>query len=88
MANSYVQPIQLPTECGSDLDSIGVVAIGIGLSGFASDYDILLRQAHIKTMSFADCSQFIGADEKPDSMLCAEPNLNQAVFSGDSGMNN
>lgn len=88
VSNSYVQPIQLPTECDDDLDNISVVAIGIGLSTFSGDYDLLLRQAYFRTMSFVDCGKLVAAKEKPDSILCVETVSGQSTYHGDSGMNN
>lgn len=86
MANAYVQPIELPTECGNDLRSIDAVAVGIGRPTFFDNYEILLRHADVRAMSFAECSKHIG--EKCDTFLCAKPNGEQAVFRGDSGINN
>lgn len=86
--NTYVQPIQLPTECDDDLEMIDALAIGIGHSKFEiiDDFVAVLRQASIRTMTFAESMDFIDNHEKPDTMLCAVPILGQSVFHGDSGM--
>lgn len=86
MTSSYIRPVRLPTECNDDLENIDGIALGIGLSSINGSFDLLLRHAHIRTMSLADCRYRLSSDERPDTMLCAEPNSGQGIFRGDSGM--
>lgn len=85
--NDHIQPIQLPTECGDDLENIDVIAIGAGLTQFAGRLkDVLLRRAYLETMSADDCRDHLNDFNKPDSVICAPPNDNeQCVSHGDSG---
>lgn len=84
--NQYVQPIQLPTECGDDLENVEVVAIGNGLTSiWGPRWDTILREAHLTTMSAKECDDRVKKHGKNFSVICAKPNNGQSTCKGDSG---
>lgn len=86
--NQYIQPIQLPTECGDNLENIDVIAIGSGKSNlFGRNQDSLMRHGYFATMLSDNCTKrLINNYKNPASVLCAEPNMSQSIYRGDSGM--
>lgn len=84
--NERVQPIQLPTECGDDLENIDVIAVGAGLTKFSGMLtEVVIRHAYLKTMSADDCRNTLNNFSMPNTVICAPPNNGQCVSHGDSG---
>lgn len=84
--NQYVHPIQLPTECGNDLENIDVIAIGNGITSiFGKRWDTILREIHLTTMSSEECNNRMQEYAGSFSVICAKPNNGQSISKGDSG---
>lgn len=88
MANDFVRPVKLPTDCGIDLENIAVVAAGKGQLSIPQNpirNSTLLMHAHLETTSTRVCMRGLDNPAHPDSIICAKSINGQSVSGGDSG---
>lgn len=85
-SSPYIHPIQLPTECGDDLENVDVIAIGNGLTEmYLNSDDKRVRHIHQKTMSFKDCDHAEKKHGKTFDVICTSANVTHTIWHGDSG---
>lgn len=88
VANDFVRPVKLPTDCGNDLENIAVVAAGKGQPSIRQEFirnSTLLMHAYLDTTSTRACMQALDNPTHPDSIICVKPANGQSVSGGDSG---
>lgn len=85
--NKFVQPVNLPTDCGTDLDHEKVVAAGNGQRSFNYDtgMDTKLRHVYLQALQNDVCVENTNENIPPGSLICALPNKGQSIGQGDSG---
>lgn len=85
----YYRPVQLPTDCGEQLENVTVAAVGMGRTSLNQrEPNSILYEGVFKTLAADECLELItvlGSPTDSDAVLCARPDGEMAVYDGDSG---
>lgn len=84
-----VQPLPL-TDCGADLENIGVIAAGNGRTSTNSsdEWNKVLREIRVETMTAEVCTNVLKwLGNKQFSVICTKPDSTGygTAYQGDSG---
>lgn len=81
------KPAKLPNVCRKIELNERLVTIGTGLANSKYlDASPVLRQAYLTTMDNHNCIKFSTYPEDVRSIICTNSDMNQVMYSGDSGI--
>lgn len=81
------KPAKLPSSCREVEPNERLITIGTGLTNSKYlDLNPALRQAYLITMNDQNCINLSRYPEDVRSIICTNSDMNQVMYSGDSGI--